>query len=120
MASSWQTLNTFIMLFIPVLDIISLVNPVQHTHLFSTQTANTCSDCCWRLQDDKHLARITPALKSKYRLYPSKTSENSGAGVNMSLLAYAGPYKAIGQGIRWVTLSYHRLIKVAMSYHELS
>ncbi|KAL3163123.1 hypothetical protein ABBQ32_009537 [Trebouxia sp. C0010 RCD-2024] len=50
--------------------------------------------------DDKHLARITPALKTRYQLHPSRISENSGAGVNMSLLAYAGPYKAIGQGIR--------------------
>ena len=57
---------------------------------------------CLGLQDEKHLARITPTLKSKYRLHPSGAGENPGSGVNMSLLAYAGPYKAIGQGIRSV------------------
>ncbi|DBA85088.1 TPA: hypothetical protein ACH3X2_005812 [Trebouxia sp. C0005] len=50
--------------------------------------------------DEKHLSRITPRLKTRYNLHPSGQPENMSAGVNMTLLAYAGPYKAIGQSIR--------------------
>ncbi|DBA94839.1 hypothetical protein WJX77_007608 [Trebouxia sp. C0004] len=50
--------------------------------------------------DEKHLACITPRLKTRYKLHPSGQPENMSPGVNMTLLAYAGPYKAIGQSIR--------------------
>ena len=52
------------------------------------------------VQDEKHLAHITPRLKARYHLHPAGSPESTAAGVNMSLLAYAGPYKAIGQSIR--------------------
>ena len=52
------------------------------------------------LQEPKHLAHVTPKLKSKYKLLSKDMLGAAPTGVNMALLAYAGPYGAIGQSIR--------------------
>lgn len=52
------------------------------------------------LQEPKQLAHVTSKLKNKYKLLPKDMLGATPTGVNMSLLAYAGPYGAIGQSIR--------------------
>lgn len=65
------------------------------------------TSCNWQarvLQEPKHLAHVTSKLKNKYRLLPKDMLGAVPTGVNMSLLAYAGPYGAIGQSIRYAIL----------------
>ena len=38
----------------------------------------------------------------------------------MSMLAYAGPYKAIGQGIRWVHMRHHALLSVKLPCYNVN
>ena len=78
-----------------------MMKHVVHQHLPTLLHSSLLDDSFMRpVQDEKHLSRITPQLKARYKLHPSGQPEHMSTGVNMSLLAYAGPYKAIGQSIR--------------------
>lgn len=76
---------------------IAALSTAQH-QIMQSMSYSTLPAFC--VQDEKHLTRITPKLKTRYKLHPRGQPENTSAGVNMALLAYAGPYKAIGQSIR--------------------